>query len=182
MCAAILMEKCGRVDLLRLRRPEHVPLEFENQEILVRDQGALHRGHLKLTDGHSFEDFLECLNRKIFFWPGNSAGPIKPAMRYFERYKHERPVILRIAIQSLLQMNPNIIPRFSAYNSGSPRCVNGLRSPRGPATFQSGEEFRGGPSRVVEVTFDKSITIPTDARIGAHPHGPWTLLRTKAGA
>jgi len=176
MCAAILMEHCGRIDLLRMRRPQHVPLEFENRQILIRDQAALHRGHLKLADGYPFEDFLESLNRRIFFWPGNSAGPIKPAIRYFERYKDERPVILRIAVQSLLRMNPGTSPRFSAYNSGSPRCANGVRSPRGPATFQPGEEFRGGPSRVVEVSFDDSITIPTDTQIGTHPSGPWTLL------
>jgi hypothetical protein len=174
MSAAILLEQCGRIDLLRMRRPEHVPLVFENVQILIRDQAALHRGHLQLPDGYSFEDFLESLNRKIFFWPGKSTGPIRSAIRYFARYKHERPVILRIAIQSLLQTNPGAAPRFSAYNSGSPRCVSGVKSPRGPATFRSDEEFVRRPSQVVEVTFAGSITIPTDTQIGNCPSGPWS--------
>jgi hypothetical protein len=172
--AAILMVRAGRTDLLRIRRRGHVQLETTG--ILIRDQAALHRGNLRLVQGYTFEDFIESLNRRIFFWPGTSAGPINYGIRHFKRYNKERPVILRIGFQSLMLANPAAEPHYCAYNSGSPRCSNGERSPRGPKTFLSAAEFTGTPSRVVEVIFDSEIALPADTKVGRHPAGPWDTL------
>jgi hypothetical protein len=172
--AAILMVRAGRADLLRMRRRGHVQLETLG--ILLRDQAALHLGNLRLVDGYTFEDFIESLNRRIFFWPGTSAGPISYGKRHFKRYDKERPVILRIGFQSLVRANPAAEPHYCAYNSGSPRCSNGERSPRGPKTFLSAVEFTGTPSQVVEVTFDSSVKLPPDTQFRSHPEGPWDTL------
>ena|SRR5712691_7943752 len=98
--------------------------------IVVRDQAPLHEGNLSLPRGYTFEDFIESLNGRIFFWPGSAAGPIPHGIRHFERYEQECPVILRVEFQSLLHANPGAEPLYCRYNSGSPRCSNGKKSPR----------------------------------------------------
>lgn len=174
--AATLMESAGRTDLLRVRRRDHEPVTVENNAMLVRDQARLHRGNLKLPSGYTFEDFVESLNRRIFFWPGTAAGPIGFGVRHFECYESERPVIFRIDFRSLLPANPSTEPLYCRYNSGSPRCSNGEKSPRGPDTFLSAPKFNGIPSRVVEVTFESQIRLPADSELGEHPTGPWRSL------
>lgn len=174
--AAALFEQDGRIDLLRVRRAKHIELRVGPRRILIRDQAPLHRGNLSLANGYSFEEFIESLNRRIFFWPGSSRGPISYGVRHFDRYQRELPVIVRIGFDSLVLANPGAEPRYCGYNSGSPRCSNGVKSPRGPETFLSAAEFRRTPSQVVEVTFDGSITLPTDAQFGTTPAGPWRPL------
>jgi hypothetical protein len=170
------MERAARTDLLRRRRTRHEPVVVGGAEILVRDQAPLHKGNLQLLDGYSFEDFVESLNRRIFFWPGGPGGPISYGVRHFERYREESPVILRISFQSLLKANPSASPQYCKYNSGSPRCSDGNKSPRGPNTFLSIHDFSGTPSQVVEVTFDREIQLPKDSEFGANPKGPWRPL------
>src|SRR5262249_48751140 len=140
-------------DLIRKRRHEHCQIIIGKTEILIRDQAPLHRGNMELQDGCTYEDFIESINGRIFFWPGTATGPISYGVRHFERYRNEHPVILRVSLQSLLVENPAVTPKFCRYNSGSPRCSNGYKSPRGPKTFVSAQEFDGTPSNVVEVTF-----------------------------
>jgi hypothetical protein len=171
--AALLMERAGRGELVRSRRREHQRITVENIVILVRDQAPLHRGNLELLGGYAYEDLIENINRRIFFWPGTAAGPISYGVRHFERYREEAPVILRINLESLIRVNPDAEPKFCKYNSGSPRCSNGEKSPRGPNTFVAAATFPGNPSSVVEVTFETSLIVPTDAKVGDHPNGPW---------
>jgi hypothetical protein len=170
------MERSGRIDLLRTRRLEAIPLTIGDVQIWVRDQAPLHRGNTILPSGYTFEDLVEDLNRRVFFWPGTAAGPISYGIRHFKRYEHENPAILRIEFESLLLSNPDVEPRYCKYNSGSPRCSNGLKSPRGLDTFLLVDDFNHGPARVVEVTFDKEIILPTKTKISAHPKGPWEDL------
>ena len=144
--------------------------------ILVRDQAPLHSGNLELPNGFSFADFIESINRNVFFWPGTEAGPISYGLRHFERYRQERPVLLRVDYQSLILSNPAAIPLFCKYNSGAPRCSNGKKSPRGLNTFLSAVAFNGTPSQVVEVTFRSAIKLPAGTKIGRHPNGPWHSL------
>jgi hypothetical protein len=166
-----------REELMRKKRsgPERVTVEGET--IVLRDQGPLYAGKAKFPRGYAFEDFVESLNSRIFFWPGTSKTPILYGIRHFEHYEHEKPVLLRIKFQSLLDSNPRAVPLFCRFNSGSPRCSYGNRSPRGPDTFVSADDFRETPSRVVEVTFDRQLTLPADTEFGRHPTGPWQPLR-----
>jgi hypothetical protein len=174
---ARLMELAGRADLLRIRRRGHEWLNIGQESILTRDQAPLHEGNVELINGFSFEDLVESINRRSFFWPGTAAGPISYGVRHFRRYQKEHPVILKIAFQSLLNMNRGVDPLYCKYNSGSPRCSGGNKSPRGPDTFLPAARFNGAPSKVVEVTFGVPIVLPADARVGNRPAGPWRLLR-----
>ena len=104
--AAVLMKQAGRTELLRQRRPTHEPIQIGKWKIVLRDQSPLHRGNLKLLEGTDFEDFIESLNSRVFFWPGRVSGPTDYGVRHFERYQNEHPAILRVRFQSLIEANP----------------------------------------------------------------------------
>lgn len=174
--AAEIIGRARRSDLLRARRRQHERVVVKNAEVVLRDQAPLHRGNLVLPAGFSFEDFIESLNGRIFFWPGSEAGPISYGVRHFERYQHELPAILRVPTESLIAANPDVGPQCCRYNSGSPRCNDGKPSPRGPNTFVALCDFTGTPSQVVEVTFGSEIGLPSDTTVGSHPLGPWSSL------
>jgi hypothetical protein len=123
---------------------------------------------------------VESLNRRVFFWPGTASGPISYGIRHFERYQGERPIVLRLLMQSLLASNPASQPLYCRYNSGSPRCSYGTKSSRGANTFVPAGDFAGTPSTVVEVTFQEPITLPADAEYAGRPSGPWRSLRIGA--
>ena len=169
--AATLMERAGRTELLRVRRHGYERVTIGKTVILLRDQAPLHRGNLRLPNGFSFEDFVESLNQRVFFWPGTAAGPISYGLRHFERYRQESPVLLRIDYRSLLLANSSAVPLYCRYNSGSPRCSDGRKSPRGPDTFVSTVDFDGTPSQVVEVTFSSDVDLPTHTEFGSHRPG-----------
>lgn len=170
------MERAKQTDLIRILRRGSRQVSFEGRTIVIRDQDRLHRGNTGVPSGYTFEDLIESLNRRIFFWPGASAGPISYGRRHFERYEEEHPVILRIEFQSLLSVNRSGNPLYCRYNSGSPRCFDGKKSPRGPNTFLSAIDFQETPSKVVEVTFDTEIILPPTTQFGMHPSGPWKNL------
>jgi hypothetical protein len=174
--ASSLMVSAGRHDLVRRRRRQHERIMVGGNVILIRDQAPLHEGNLDLPNGYSYEDLIDSINSRIFFWPGTAAGPISYGVRHFGRYRDERPVILRVGIESLLRANPAVEPKFCRYNSGSPRCSNGRKSPRGPDTFVAAARFEGTPSSVVEVTFEGALVLPADTTVGEDPKGPWVLL------
>ena len=131
-----------------------------------------------MPKGYTFDQFIESLNRRIFFWPGTDASPISYGIRHFERYRSEHPTMLRIDFQSLLSSNPADEPRYCRYNSGAPRCSHGQKSPRGPNTFQSADQFVGTPSAVVEVAFSGPLVLPANVKIGRLPSGPWRPLNS----
>jgi uncharacterized protein DUF7002 len=94
--AATLILKDGRTDLLRRRRPEQVVVKADDHEVSLRDQEPLHRGNVILRGGWSFDDLVEALNSRVFFWPGTADGPNDYGRRHFGRYRVEEPVIVRL--------------------------------------------------------------------------------------
>lgn len=174
--ASTLMQRANHPELIRTVRRGSRQLSVDGRAITIRDQDKLHKGNMRAPDGFAFEDLVEILNGRVFFWPGAAGGPISYGIRHFERYRSEKPVILRIGSQSLLAVNAGAVPRFCRYNSGSPRCSNGKGSPRGPETFKLSGEFHETPSKVIEVTFDQPIALPQETEYGAAPNGPWHSL------
>jgi len=172
-CAAELMKRAGRADLLRTRRQGHEPIEVDGSAVSLRDQKPLLSGNMELTGGFTFEDVVEALNSRVFFWPGSHEGPTRPGENHFARYVSERPAILRCRFQSLMSANPSLEPLFCPYNSGAPRVVNGSKSPRGPDTFLKACDFPRKASGVVEVTFIDKVLLPQDAELRRGPPGPW---------
>ena len=174
--ASTLLRAAGKDELIRTRRRNHEPVRVGKDVIYVRDQAPLHEGNMRLPGGYSFAAFIENLNSRVFFWPGTASGPISYGIRHFERYETERPVIVRVSSRDLFDANQDVEPELCKYNSGSPRCSFGQKSPRGPNTFVDAPRFDGTPSNVVEVTFRSRIKLPISAQIGSSPSGPWQAL------
>lgn len=172
-CAADLMKRSGRTDLLRTRRQGHERIRVDGSTLSLRDQKPLLSGNMDLTGGFSDEDFVKALNAVVFFWPGNVEGPIPSGANHFAHYAVERPLMLRCRFQSLLSANPAAEPLFCMYNSGAPRCVNGKKSPRGPNTFLRACDSPRPPSRVVAVTLVGEAALPSETEIGKSPTGQW---------
>jgi hypothetical protein len=170
--AGELFRLSQRRDLLRVRRDSHVNLRVNGQPRAVRDQSPLHAGNVSLEGSWSFDDLVEHINRHVFFWPGRAEGPIDYGRRHFERYKHEDCVVLVIPTSALFTANADRVPRFCPYNSGSPRCSGGKRSPRGEGTFVPAEQFSRAASDVVECVFEERARIPWE-HCRVRPHTDW---------
>jgi uncharacterized protein DUF7002 len=172
-----LLQQANQPQWLRQKRREHLNLVCQGVSIVIRDQKPLHAGNTALEGRWRFEDLIECLNGRVFFWPGTAAGqPIDYGLRHFERYEDEAPAILRVPTSDLFRANPGIQPEFCRFNSGSPRCTQGNRSPRGPDTFQACGQTTYGRSAVVEVTFPGPVRLPATTYVTRSPSGPWTVL------
>jgi uncharacterized protein DUF7002 len=172
--AATLMQRAGRIDLLDMRRREHVAVTVEDETVMLRDQAPLHAGNMQLDPGWSFAQFVRHLNKRVFFWPGVAGGPISYGLRHFGRYEPEAPVIFRVPFSSLVAANPQIELLFCRYNSGSPRWSRGIAAPRGATTFVRAADASFGPAHVVEVTAIDGVQLPNDITQGQLPQGPWS--------
>ena len=161
------------------RRRECVQLRIGDDVVHVRDQAPLHAGNIDFQSGWCFEDLLADLNRRVYFWAGKDVGPSAYGVRHFQRYRSERPAILRISTAELLHRNEPALPQFCRFNSGSPRCVNGRKSPRGRETFVPAAVAPFRASDVVELTFVEGARLPPGTEIGFTPSGPWKPLWEK---
>ncbi|MGP1309508.1 MAG: DUF7002 family protein [Phycisphaerales bacterium] len=158
--AADLFAKANRADLLHSRRRQNVAVDVGGARRIIRDQAPLHEGNILFQDGMAFGEFIAYVNQHVFFWPGMSGGPIDYGRRHFGRYASEDCAVLVIDGHALLEANAECVPMFSRYNSGSPRCSGGKKSPRGRDTFVSAERFSQTPGRVIETVFAAPVTLP----------------------
>lgn len=173
-CAATLILKGGRKELLRRRRSKHEAVHVDGRAVSLRDQAPLHEGNLALSGVWSFADLVEALNKRVFFWPGTESGPNDYGHRHFGRYVVEKPALIRVKTCELLEANGSAA-EFCRYNSGSPRYSGGRPSPRGPNTFVSAVRFTGSPSNVVELVFRERAALPASLEVGTDPAGPWCV-------
>ncbi len=183
-CAAELILRSDRPELLRERRVEHVPLLIDGETVWLRDQLPLKAGCIAFEEGWDQAKLVEHINRRVFFWPGRADGFSGYGLRHLGRYFDEGPALLRIPLDKLLEVNEGNVPRFCAFNSGSPRVVGGKKSPRGSKTFVKAEEFPKKCTEVVEVTFEGGVNLPheTEARfVTVTPWGPITSEETNPG-
>ena len=176
--ASSIASEAGVTEQLATKRKCAWPIVLGNHTVFIKDQRPLHAGNIRFEAGWTFEDLLNDLHRRIFFWPGNEEKPIDYGRRHFERYAAELPVLVRFKTNEVFRGNAPNAPQFCRYNSGSPRCSNGQRSPRGPNTFQCGEDFPGSPSKVVEVTYLNEVALPA-FEVGRLSEGHWR--RTEEG-
>jgi hypothetical protein len=167
--AATLLHAAGRADLIRTRRDRMLDLAIGERIIVLRDQIPLRAANAALEGNWKFDDFLADINRRIYFWPGDTERPIPAGRGHFAQYaapgQPHRSAILRVPLRSLLAANPDQLPAFSRYNYGSPRRNNGQPIPRGPETFRPADQFPGSPGEVVEVTFLGTLALPTDSEV-----------------
>lgn len=141
--------------------------------VLVRDQAPLHVGNIEFTGGADFSDLLRLLNERVFFWPGDAERPVAYGARHFQRYEAEKPVVIRVPTAETVRLNASRAPELCRYNSGSPRCSGGKKSPRGFDTFIPVSQYSGTPGSVVEVTFVDMVRLPQEAEYGTLVAGKW---------
>jgi hypothetical protein len=165
--------RSGDAEILKGRRGESSEVVLPEGNLIVRDQRPLSEGSIRFEGGWGLEDLLHDLSRRVFLWPGTEVGPIDYGQRHAEAYKRT-DVLIRMRTQDLLGSEPY----FSKYNSGSPRCCGGKKSPRGPNTFPPAEQCTFTAGRVVEVTFLGQLCLPADTLLRSAPQEEWELLFT----
>lgn len=153
------------------RRPEHVYININGNEIMIRDQRPVSIKALEkcLTGNWKAGDFINHLNERVFFWP-----TLKRLNTHYTRYLIEGPSILRISTEAVLDINDHV--KFCRLNSGATRCSHhygGAPPPRGEDTFRVANEFDYEPQNVAEVTFESSCRLPRNVWISSSPEGPW---------
>lgn len=162
--AAELLERAGRSAEMRQRRDQLVPVEVDGQTIVLKDQKPLALANADVSEW-SAGDFIEHLNRHVFFWPGTLQGPVKHGTRLFAAYNGAGIAILRVPTLDLLNANPRTAPLFCAFNSGAPRMQQGRRVRRGPDLFLPATAFPRRASEVVEMVFSSSMDLPSTTEV-----------------
>lgn len=176
LSAAAIMRLADDESQMRCKRPRSITLTSSGVTYSIRDQQPLYEGNVGLEPGWTFEDLVQALNERVFFWPGRPDGrPIPYGVRHFERYAAERPVIARFDTRELFAANAGREPLFCRFNSGSPRYSGGKPSPRGDATFVAANRTTFLPSKCVEVTFAREAVLPRSIEVAQSLEGPWQL-------
>jgi hypothetical protein len=100
------------------------------------------------------------------------------AVNHYERFAVERPkpVLFRIPIPNLVELNEPRRPEFCAFTSGAPRMNAGRGSPRGPKTFAPSLNFERKSSDIVEVVYVNSVQLPASTVWADSYRGPWRPL------
>jgi hypothetical protein len=156
-----LLKSCGQTEQVRNRRERSAVLKIDSNSVRVTDQVPLYAANIEFEAGWDFDRLIAHLNQFVFFWSGNEDGPVAHGQRHFRRYSQEQPVMLRVPFASLVSSN-RCTPLFCRYNSGSPRCVRGRKSPRGNSTFLEAPACDFARSDVVEVAFKGFVWLPVD--------------------
>jgi hypothetical protein len=180
--AASVLRGVGLESQIRTRRQGPLFVELEGEKILIRDQDPLHRGNIDLAPGFTFEDLVALLNARVFFWPGDHKSPNAYGRRHFARYANEQPALLRVPFADLVSANSDSSLQACTFNSGSPRCSGGRKSPRGPETFTLLSEISATASRVVEVVFEHRVSLPPSTTTANGLDERWTPLFGQAAA
>ena len=164
---ADLLIRAGDYASLRIRREEPMPILVDSQQVVLKDQRPLILANSALTDGRTSGDFIEFLNRHVFFWPGHERGPIRRGRLLLQRYAAAGPAMLRTPTADLFATNPELEPRFCPFNSGALRKQHGRRVRRGPDLFMPAEQFPRKVSQVVELVFKGPVHLgaATEVRV-----------------
>jgi hypothetical protein len=170
-----LLRRVGFVNMVRLRRKKAIIIEFDGFSVVIRGQQPLDPECLELDPGLTLPNYIQILNRRVFFWPGTEAGPIKDGERMAQRHK-ESGITLRIPTSSLFEFNCHLLPAFSLHNTGAAWCENGKKSHRGVNSFFTFEQFVGPIANVAEVSFEGTINLPKDTSFASNLGGPWRII------
>jgi hypothetical protein len=161
--SATLIERSDRPELLRQRRKRPETIRVDGDSVVLQDQAPLVFANIKLPPEWNEGDFVEFLNRHVFFWPGRADDLINSGRRLLNHYETQAPVLLRVRTKSLLRDNPNAVPLFCPFNSGATlRKQNGQTVRRGPDLFSPEGTFPRTPGKVVELVFRGTIELPRD--------------------
>ena len=165
----------NKEDFIRVRRPSHAELSYNGRTLYIRDQKPISLVVLErsLTDNWTSSDFIEHLNKRVFFWPN-----LNRLQKHFNRYEGENPVILRFSTDEILALNSDA--EFSRLNSGATRCSshwNGNAPERGPRTFLNAQNYMLSERLVAEVTIPNFSFLPDSFEKTNNPNNNWEVVR-----
>ena len=179
-CARRLIELAtgGADSRVSEHRKFALSLQLGSRSVVIRDQRPLAAGAIAFEVGWDLPRLVAHLNGFVFFWPGSHSGPIKSGRDHYERYRGEGEnlAVLRISTGALFELNRERPPQFSRCNSGSARCNNGQKAPRGATTFRTNEAFATTPGDVKEVVIEDWAALPPATEIAMDIAGPWGPL------
>lgn len=166
------VQLADRDNFCRQRRGENVTIQNDTLSVVIRDQAQIIEDVLRrsLEPNCTYEQFIELLNSKVFFWPTQH-----DVIKHYGTYQAERPRVLRFNTSEVLALNQ--APKFCKLNSGAPRCHPAYRpnaAPRGLNTFQLAANYGYAPSTVREVTFEHVVLLPETYWIAENPAGAFT--------
>jgi hypothetical protein len=173
---AAILKASGNLKMLTARRPTALHVNVNGDAIHVRDQHPLHAGNVDFRGKWTIDKLVQEINEMVFFWPGSADWVTSYALRHYQRYAFEKPVVLRMSLAAVIHANCGIDPLFCKYNSGSPRWNSGNASPRGPDTFVTCAKASFRPPGAVEVTFRSSVRLPSGVEVADSYNGKWRPL------
>jgi hypothetical protein len=174
--ASTLFQQMNRSDLLNCRRTQDVRLEYQDQEILVRNQIPLDPDSIDLRPTERFEDYVAHLNGHVYFWPGTASGPTPDGVRMFQNAGVES-FLIRVPTRSLIEMNDRSRLYLSTCNTGASWIAEGVKkSQRGSGVFRRAESFPDSPEGVEEISFRCSVNFPDDAECSTGIGERWHSL------
>jgi Family of unknown function (DUF7002) len=159
-------------EFLRTRRPDHANIHYDDVKYKIRDQRPISIKALSkcLTNQWSSSDFIEHINKRVFFW-----CKLDRLLRHFERYQNENPKIMKCNTEDIFKNNITNI-ELCRINSGATRAnsyLGGIAPPRGPNTFLKCDQYNLTPGTVVEVTIVEQCVLPGKIFVSNNPDGPW---------
>jgi len=157
-------------------RPYAAKVTNGRSQFWLQTQGVLHEANIDFLAGYDFQSLIDRLNSLVFFWPGDASGPIPAGQNHLRGNKWpSNSVSLRVPSREVISSN---LPLFCAYNSGSPRCSGGRKSPRGTETFLPSSLFERTAGRAVEVVFEDCIDLPQSTEVFDELRRSWRPLFT----
>ena len=175
LTADSLLRDSNRANMARLRRNEDVTACLGTFSIVIRCQRPLDPDCLELDSGWTLADYVETLNRRVFFWPGTEIGPTSDGER-MALLEGEAGVMLRMPTSSLLDFNRHVLPIFSPHNTGAAWLENKKKSHRGDRSFLLCEQYIESADTIVEVSFEGAINLPYDTSVAPCLEGPWVPM------
>lgn len=169
--AQMALSKEDAKNFLQSKRENHCTLSVNGTDYKIRDQNPILMKVLErsLSDGLTTGEFIELLNKRVFWWP-----TIDRLNRHFNRYVNEHPVILRVSTSEMLALNKNV--ELCHLNSGATRChpsYGGNAPTRGIESFLSPSNYDKSIASVAEVTFVNKCQLPEIVWVGRTPAGQW---------
>ena len=144
--------------------------------MVVRNQCALDPSSLDLDSGATVDEYVACLNARVYFWPGTVSGPVDDGLRMLDHVGSARSQMIQVPSRSLICANAEVEVSVSTCNSGAAWVEGGQKSRRGPQVFQPAEGFAGRVSDIAEISFAGPVCLPKETRYARSPAGPWRRL------
>lgn len=175
--AAELLEAAG-VGRPQGRRLSERRLRIDGLEVCIRNQRALDPEALQLGEDERLEHFLSYLDRRTYFWPGDTAGPVRDGQRMIDAHGDDLPAaIIRIPTRSLIDANLPRVLCVAAVNTGAAWHGGGRSARQLRSAVVQLADFAGDLRLIVECSFDGAAALPAPTEVAPPALIDWRQLR-----